>query len=119
VSNQSSGKSRGSLSIIGIAAISSLSSPARFGLTYSHTISLSGVTSKALPPSDSVIRVFPFGRRWLRPYSLEKNGTVSLPRYNQKTSSVRGSNSSTSDTSSPAMLLKISSLPFSRNVGLC
>jgi hypothetical protein len=40
-----------------------LRGPEKKGLMYSHTIALSGVTSKTRPGAPSVISVLPFGRR--------------------------------------------------------
>ena len=56
---------------VALASVVTGLTPARHGLRNSHTISPPGVTSKARPASDSVISVFPFGRRCAVPQVAE------------------------------------------------
>ena len=68
---KSSGVSGGSRSTWGRSAIRSPSAPAVWVLIQAHTTSSSRVISNARPFCESVISVFPFGRRWAAPQTLE------------------------------------------------
>src|SRR6056297_2219450 len=90
---------------------------------YSHTIFPAEVTSNTLPLSDSVINVFPFGKRWFVPHVLEKKACCLPPRYCQTISFVKGSNSSTLEyllfLGAVQLLSKISIFPLSSKTGSC
>ena len=102
-----------------MTAINSPFSPARSGFTNSQTMSLSLVTSKALPPVDSVIRVFPLGSLIAEPSTGEANPFSASPSYDHEISSVSGLNSITLEKPWCPLLSNSRRFPFSRTVGSC